>query len=56
MDDIALVISKLVKETLNYNEVFAQSEIRMLHERGEILFYYSTTISSISHFNGILYV
>lgn len=47
MDDIALVIGELVKETLNYNEVFAKSEIRMFRERGEILFYNSVTISFI---------
>ena len=48
MDDIALVISELVEEgseSLNYNEVIAKSEIRMLHERGEILFH-SITIAS----------
>lgn len=41
MDDIALVISELIKEgleSLNYNEVFAKSEIRMLHE-SEVLFH-----------------
>lgn len=52
MDDIALVIGELVKEgseSLNYNEVFAKSKIRVLHEKGEILFYNNVTISFISH-------
>lgn len=52
MDDIALVISELVKEdseTLNYNGVFAKSEIRMLHGRGEMMFHHSIIISFTSH-------
>lgn len=40
MDDIALIISKLVKEDseiLNYNGAFAKSEIRMLHRTNSAL-------------------
>lgn len=51
MDDIALVISELVKEgleSLNYNEVFPKSEIRMLHD-SEILFHNNIMISFMSH-------
>lgn len=52
MDDIALVISELVKEdseTVNYNEVFTKSEIRILCGRCEILFHNNMMISFISH-------
>lgn len=50
MDDIALVISELVKEdseTLNYNGVFVKSEIRTLCGRCETLFHNNIMISFI---------
>lgn len=50
MDDIALVISELVKEdseTLNYHRVVAKSEFRMLYGRNKMLLH--DNIDLISH-------
>lgn len=50
VDDIALVISELVKEdseTLNYNRVVAKSEFRMLYGRNKMLLH--DNIDLISH-------
>jgi hypothetical protein len=61
MDDIALIISELVKENsdiLNYNGVFTESEIRMLHRRGETVFshklFYNHFFFIIKHWSLIL--